>query len=164
YNPHVGHALHNASHSSKAFDTLDQKIEYEHIRTQALGQVDHFARIGSFTDKVKIRLGRQQGPQALADEVVIISQKNTGAHPLISFLCSIGAFSGSSAVTRVPRPGSDSTVSWPPSACALSCIPVSPNAVTGVELTANPIPWSSICIPSMVPSAHRRTVAFLTPA
>src|SRR2546426_1608296 len=160
--PGFGGALHHLTQSSEAVDAWHHEIEQEHIRPHPVGQLHHFRRVSSFANENEIRLLFQQDPQALADEVMVISQKNTDAHTFICFDCLTGSSSGSSAVTLVPRPGADSTVKSPPSPRARSSIPVNPKVVLGLKLTSNPIPLSSICTQSVPSTAHTRTIAPVT--
>src|SRR5207245_8874323 len=157
-----GGALHHLTQSGEAVDAWHHEIEQEHIRPHAVGQLHHFRLVSSFADENEIRLLFQQDPQALADEVMVISQKNTDAHTFICFDCLTGSSSGSSAVTLVPRPGADSTVKSPPSPRARSSIPVNPKVVPGLKLKSNPIPLSSTCTQTVPSPAHSRNLRAVT--
>src|SRR4029453_3908096 len=137
------------------------EVQHEHVRLHALHQVRHLEAARRLAHDREVGLGGEQGPQPLPHHVVVLGQHD--ADGLHSALLRNEPCSGTSAVSRTPRPGLVSTVKWPFRSAARSRRPARPPVRPALTVSGSkPAPGSSARPPSTSSVAHRRTVTSST--
>src|SRR4051812_7631513 len=133
-------------------------VQENHIRFQLLAFLDRFPPVGGLPDDRNRGIAQQTGPNALADERMIVGQKQLkprAFHRPRRLWFAGEPDNGIRAVTVAPRPPDDAISRVPPRSAARSLMLRKPQPV--LRDAAIPLPLSRITKVAISPERFKRT-------